>query len=87
VDIEFEEVEEGIGYGGNGAVEFGFHTVVEFEGVASFVADWEGDIFELIFFVGDMFASVSIFCISVITKSDLPSSGSSTDLSVHCYRR
>jgi hypothetical protein len=54
VDVEFEEVEEFVGYEVDGAVYVFFHAEVEFEGPARFVADWERDVLELAGRVDDL---------------------------------
>lgn len=43
--VEFEEVVEGIGDLGDGAIVVVFDAVMEGEGQACLVADWEGDVF------------------------------------------
>jgi hypothetical protein len=48
VDVEFEEVEEGVGYEFDGAVLFRLDAVVEFERFACFVAVGEGRPFYLV---------------------------------------
>lgn len=45
VNIEFKEVEERVGDGGDGAVDVGFDAVLEFEGKTGLVACGEGDVF------------------------------------------
>lgn len=47
MDIEFEEVEELIGYEVDGAIEVALDAEVEFEGPPGFIARGEGDILEL----------------------------------------
>lgn len=56
VDVELEQVEERVADEVDGAVDFTFGTVVEFEGSAGFVADGKGDPLDLMFLVFDMFA-------------------------------
>ena len=59
MDVELEEMEEGIVNHGDCAVDFAFFSVVEFEGTTGFVACWKGFPFDFVFFVFDMFASFS----------------------------
>lgn len=47
MDVEFEQVEEGIGDEVEGAVELVLVAVVEFEWLACLVADGEGHPFEV----------------------------------------
>ena len=60
VDVELEEVEEGVRDHGDGAVDFAFDAVVEFERVVGFLAGWEGDPFELVVAVFNVFAGFSV---------------------------
>jgi hypothetical protein len=59
VDVELEEVEEGVGDGGDGAVLFGFDAVVELKRLGCLVADWEGDPLDLVRCVLDVLARFS----------------------------
>ena len=54
MDVEFEEVEEGVVEGGDGAVDGLFTAVAQLERAAGLVASWEGDVDELAFCVGDL---------------------------------
>jgi len=56
VDVEFEEVVELIGEGGDGAGYCFGDAVVEGEGARSLVAGVEGDVLEFAQIVGDLFA-------------------------------
>jgi len=47
VDVEFEEVEEGVGDEVDGAVEVAFDAEGEFKRASGFIAGWEGDVLEL----------------------------------------
>lgn len=47
MDVEFEEVEELVGYKVDGAVYVFFDAEEEFEGAARFVAHGEGDVLEV----------------------------------------
>lgn len=47
MDVEFEEVEEGVGDEVDGAVEVAFDAEGEFKWAAGFVAGWERDVLEL----------------------------------------
>jgi len=61
VDIEFEEVEEGVVDGRDGAVLLTFDAVVEFERFAGFFADGEGsplDFLPIVLYVLTGFAVV-----------------------------
>jgi hypothetical protein len=51
MDVEFEEVEEGVVDGRDGAVLLTFDAVVEFERFACFFADREGGPLDLLFIV------------------------------------
>jgi hypothetical protein len=59
VDVELEEVEEGVGDEGDGAVLLGLDAVVEFERGGGLVADWEGRPFYLVGRVFDVFACLA----------------------------
>ena len=54
MDVEFEEVEEFVGYEVDGAVYFFFDAEVEFERAAGFVAYGEGNVLELAGGIGDL---------------------------------
>lgn len=54
VDVEFEEVEELVGYEVDGAVYFSFDAEVEFEGAACLVAHGERNVLELAGGIGDL---------------------------------
>lgn len=56
MDVELEEVEERVGDEVDGAVNFPFRAVMEFERSAGFVADGKGDPLDLMFLVFDMLA-------------------------------
>lgn len=58
MDIEFEEMKEGICDEGNGTVEFCFDAVVKFEGSTSFVTGGEWNVLESVVREGDMFARI-----------------------------
>jgi hypothetical protein len=60
VDVKLEEVEEGVVDGVDGAVELGFYPVVELEGEAGFFAGGEGDVFEVVVGVLDVFACFTV---------------------------
>jgi hypothetical protein len=60
VDIELEEVEEGVVDGVDGAIEVGFYPVAELEGLSGFFAGGEGDVLEVVLGVLDVFASFSV---------------------------
>jgi hypothetical protein len=60
VDVELEQVEEGVVDEGDRAVELALDAIVELERVASFVADREGDPLELMVGELDMFARLSV---------------------------
>lgn len=62
VDVEFEEMEEGVVNHGDCAVDFAFFTVVELEGSACFVAGRKGFPFNLVLFVFEVFACFSAAC-------------------------
>lgn len=59
VDVELEQVEEGVVDKGNGAVDFALDAVVELERLACLVAyrEWRPD--DFVFFVGEMFTRFS----------------------------
>lgn len=59
MDVEFEKMEEGIGYKVESAIHFGFVAVVEFEGFASLVTDGKGNPFDFVLCVFDMLAGFS----------------------------
>jgi hypothetical protein len=59
MDVEFEEVEEGIVDHGDGAVDLAFSAVVELERAAGLVAYREGLPFELVLVVLNVFARFS----------------------------
>lgn len=71
MDVELEEVEEGVGDGGYGAVYFGFDAVVELEGFVGFFADGEGGPLDFVVCVFDMLTRFSILGVSlpVATKA------------------
>lgn len=58
VDVELEEVEEGVRHHGDGAVDFAFDAVVEFERAVGFLAGWKRDPLELVVFL-NVFAGFS----------------------------
>lgn len=60
VDVELEEVEEGVADEGDGAVDFALGAVVEFKRAAGFVAEREGDPLDFVLFVFDVFTSFTI---------------------------
>ena len=62
VDVELEQVEVGVGDEVDGAVDLALGAVVELEGFAGLVADGEGDPFELVVCVFDVFAGVTGGC-------------------------
>lgn len=62
VDVELEQVEEGVRHEGNGAVLFRLYTVVEFEGRACLVTHGEGGPFYLVGGVFDVFACFAATC-------------------------
>ncbi len=59
VDVELEEVEEGVGDDGDGAVLLAFDAVVELKRLVGFLADGEGDPLDFVRFVFDVFAGFS----------------------------
>lgn len=59
VNVELEEMEEGIGHEGDRAVDLTLSAVVELERLVGFVADGERDPLDLVLFVFDMLASCS----------------------------
>jgi hypothetical protein len=59
VDVEFEEVEEGIVDHGDGAVDLAFSAVVELERAAGLVTYGEGFPFDLVLFVLKVFTCFS----------------------------
>lgn len=61
VDVEFEEVEEGVVDEVDCAVDFLFDAEVELERAAGLVACECWDVGELAGFVGDVFACVTVF--------------------------
>jgi hypothetical protein len=75
VDVEFEEVEEGVCYEGNGAVEFVFYAVADFERLAGLVAGWEGNVLEFVGGVLDVFArfteGVLVFILLLFVEAPL----------------
>lgn len=60
VDVELEQVEEGVVDDGDGAVQLRLDAVVELEGLARLVAAREGDPLDLVFGVLDVLARFSI---------------------------
>lgn len=56
VDEELEEVEERVGYHRDGAVDFAFVAVLELEGLVGFFAGGEGDPFDFVVGVFNVFA-------------------------------
>lgn len=48
VDVELEQVEEGVGHHGHSTVDLGFDAVVELQGFVGLLADGKGDVFELV---------------------------------------
>lgn len=56
VDVELEEVEEGVVDSGDGAVDFALGAVVELEGAGGFVAYGKGGPFDFVLVVFDVFA-------------------------------
>lgn len=65
VDVELEQVEEGVVDEVQGAVDVLFHAEEEFEGAAGFVAGEGGDVGELARGVGDVFARVAVILVRV----------------------
>lgn len=59
VDVELEQVEEGVGDEGDGAIDLAFDAVVELQGLAGFVARWEGDPLQLVVGQFDVFAGIT----------------------------
>ncbi|KAJ8112903.1 hypothetical protein ONZ43_g5281 [Nemania bipapillata] len=59
VDVELEQVEEGVVDNGDGAVELRLNTVVELERFAGLVATREGDPLDLVVSVLDVLARFS----------------------------
>ena len=68
MDVEFEEVEEGVGDEGDGAVELGLNAVLQFEGFAGFIAHGERDVLELVIFVRDVFACVAVANLVLVAR-------------------
>lgn len=61
MDVELEQVEEGVADHGDGAVLLALDAVVEFERGVGLVADWEGDPLDLVGFgILDMFTCFSV---------------------------
>jgi hypothetical protein len=58
VDVEFEEVEEGVGDGGDGAVNVGLNAVLEVERETSLFASCKRNVFELVAFL-DVFTCLT----------------------------
>lgn len=56
VDEELEEVKEWIGDHGDGAIDFAFVSVLKLEGLVGFFAGGEGDPFDFVIGVFNMFA-------------------------------
>lgn len=59
VDVELEEVEEGIADEWDGAIDLALGAVGELQRLFGLFADWEGDPFELVGVVLDVFACFS----------------------------
>lgn len=59
MDVEFEQVEEGVVDEVDGAVDVLFDAEEELERAPGFVAGWEGDVGQLACSVGDVFACVA----------------------------
>lgn len=59
MNVELEEVEEGIVYEVDRAVDVLLDAEEEFEGSSRFVTCWEGDVGELAQGVGDVLAGVT----------------------------
>lgn len=59
VDVELEQVEEGVGDEGDGAVELALDAVLELQRLAGFVAGWEGDPLQLVVGQFDVLAGVT----------------------------
>jgi hypothetical protein len=70
VDVELEQVEEGIADKVDGAVDLALGAVVELEGFAGLVADGEGDPVELVVCLFNVFAGVTGDCLSVSLDVD-----------------
>lgn len=68
MDVEFEEVEEGIVDEVDGAVYVLFDAEEEFEWAAGFVAGGEGDVGELAGGVLDVFACVAVVFVSYVFR-------------------
>jgi hypothetical protein len=62
MDVEFEQVEELVGYEINGAVHVFFNAKVEFEGTSGFIADREGYVLKLARCVDNL--EVVLVCLS-----------------------
>lgn len=60
VDVELEEVEEGVVDGVDGAVEVAFYAVAQLEGLAGFFTGGEGDVLEVVLGVLDVFTCFSV---------------------------
>jgi hypothetical protein len=59
VDVELEQVEEGVGDEGNRAVDLALDAVVELQRLAGFVAGREGDPLQLVVVQLDVLAGVT----------------------------
>lgn len=73
VDVEFEEVEERVGDGCDGAIERCVYTISEGEWLACFGASRKGDILEVVLFVLDVLAGFSEFMLASFTTGNLTS--------------
>lgn len=61
VDVEFEEMEEGVGDRGDGAIYVSLDAVLEVEGETGLFACCKGDVFELVAFL-DVFTCLAGGC-------------------------
>jgi len=60
VDVELEEVVEGVVNGVDGAVEVGFYAIAELEGLPGFLTGGERDVLEVVLGVLDVFACFAV---------------------------
>ena len=59
MDVEFQEVEEGVGHEVDSAIDLLLHAEEELQGPPRFVARREGDVLQLPVRVGDVLASLA----------------------------